>query len=374
MASTNITEIINICGGIMIKLREIRKNIDEYIKSLENELLERIKKEFNDFPKGIYYCLKNNIKTINDLLCPRCKKNERNIKDGWVFCSRYCQHSTQKGKKRPGHSEWMFNAFKEGKYEKFRNIFNSEINTVTFKKKRLENNGYRVNDLCEEEIMVLHSKLKSDVLKSLKSKRKSLQRFIKNNKYNKLKIFKESILNELTEEQIQILDEEKIDTFIKLRNSIISVLAISENPTMGCSSFFKRQTISGLKYNMRNLTMIVVKSSYESNYINFFEKNEIFWDYEILNIPKEGGFYTPDFVFEYNNSKYILETKGVFYRTTLEEYCNTKLKNVLSYCKENNFKFLFSFNPHPNTMLDILGNEIKEDVILEVERLYSKRR
>jgi len=78
---------------------------------------------------------------------------------------------------------------------------------------------------------------------------------------------------------------------------------------------FKSDILKNLKFNRRGISIVKTKSSYETNFINFFENNNICWDYECEEIyitcNNSKRKTIPDFfIYEKDELKKVIEVKG----------------------------------------------------------------
>lgn len=107
---------------------------------------------------------------------------------------------------------------------------------------------------------------------------------------------------------------------------------------------------------------VTTKSSYETNYVNFFEDKYIPWSYEPFIINELDTLYCPDFVFVYNNQRYMLEVKGFF--ADLEQrnvYFNTKMRCAYEWCEKNDVVLLFSYDAYPSSIHNLIKQKVTTD-------------
>jgi len=142
----------------------------------------------------------------------------------------------------------------------------------------------------------------------------------------------------------------------------------SRREPKGSVTNFKAETLSNLKHNLSKANGVYVRSSYEANYVKFFEANHIPWDYErytILSLSKEHH-YTPDFYIEYKGKKYIIEVKGSmsFYSDALaKEYIEDKIAAAKIFCREKGYRFIFTFRSKPDKDMKFLEDDITEEIM-----------
>jgi hypothetical protein len=285
------------------------------------------------------------------LMC-KCGKFKKIKGNGILFyyCgSPECHHFY--GKKRPDHAKLMkekaaagliSSCYRPGRVNTF-------VNTLEWKKKVLSNKSIDFSDSAsEEEIEKLFREVVSKNCKS------------RNNKISFIKTMYERYSSEYDLDDIEVkldhLDscsDEELSTLKRICNSIKTIEANKKGT--GLAKRFKTSILSNFKFNLSNPDYIKTRSSYEVNYIDFFEKNKIYWNYETIKIKTSTGFYVPDFEFYYRDKKYLLEVKG--YLLDVDEYYDKKLKYAKSYADENNYIFLFSYDPRPESIQNLLSKE-----------------
>lgn len=250
------------------------------------------------------------------------------------------------GKKRPEFAKKISNLMKEKhlngtlRTEEHNNKLSSKLNTVEWKKSGLKKYGMINEDdtYSDDEINILYQKMKVEKTSTFESK---VRRILKLSKiYINEKEYLESRLYGLKESD---LTKENIDSYIKTYNSLKSVIAMRKNPNMGACNMFKRILKTNFDYNDANQNEICVKSTYESNYIDYFETYGINWSYETVYIKNNDTYYVIDFLI---NKKELLEVKGCFYRTNPKKYFYEKIKNAIIYARENGMRYLFSFSAY----------------------------
>ena len=249
------------------------------------------------------------------------------------------------GRKRPEHSRLMKEMSKSGPAS-FRSnlikpgqLFNTEVNSLEFKKKVLSTRGVEIEN---DDVLATFSKHASDLLKSTSTRRKQII-----DRYNKWEPeYQELILlvtggivptedwvNSLTLENMQYIWA-RIHGINTIRNGI----------KVARPGWFKRILKTDFKYNTQNLDKIITRSGLESDYIDYFEKNAIPWSYEkhVIETVRHDGFHIPDFEIFYNTEKILLEVKGTFYRHDKEDYIANKVMAAMSFAKENNMRYILT--------------------------------
>jgi predicted nuclease of restriction endonuclease-like RecB superfamily len=158
------------------------------------------------------------------------------------------------------------------------------------------------------------------------------------------------------------LTEKELDFWSKKVNSLQSSLAMETHPNMGNISKYKQSFISNINFNISGKTGIFTRSSYETNCVKFFEKQKIKWDYESIRITCDNGLtYIPDFYFEYNDKKYLMEVKGYLYGDAGITYLKNKVNAGIRYAKNRNWIFLFTYESKPDKKFNFL----KQFIIIE---------
>lgn len=287
-------------------------------------------------------------RSIQDLLC-RCGVPKKiTQKTGKI--STYCGKSEcwmHYGKKRPKHSEKMKLLAKTtdrltGLMKKG-NLHNKEVNTPLFKKKVLSNKNinFTDEDLEEKYNRYLKSRWENTRGKSYETRLKDVNPCLLElitKKYGK------DIL--LTEEYFKTLEPHLREELYYDIHGILTRYYDKQIKKQRRSKF-QRIYIDNLKYN-KKVTALYCRSVLEHQWISFFEKNKIQWEYEPFTVNgKYKGTYTPDFLIEWNSYKIVIEVKGTLYGYP-EDYIENKLEGCKEYCKTKNYKFLFILNKKPN--------------------------
>lgn len=298
-----------------------------------------------------------------DLLC-KCGEFKRIKTARSVFIVDYycgdkkCHKSY--GKLRPEHSAYMKNLAASGKNDKFSSTLmkrgelkNPKVNSIEFIKTKLMNKGIDIKGFSESDIRFRNSKYESEKQFSSEYISKAIIKFI--NKHN--------LHAEFGNPTFESLLALPIDSLLNIRYRMASwhhFLYCSKR----CSKNYKRDTCTNLKFNLRGLTLVKTKSSYESNHIRFFEENKIPWDYEPFRIvwnEENGATYTPDFVFVYGEQKFILETKGFLSEQYRNEYLTTRINSAFDYAKNNEYSgMIISFNSSPSNIEELINQTMKE--------------
>jgi hypothetical protein len=280
---------------------------------------------------------------FKDFCCKICGEyigHARKICDK-KYCYSECR-AVFRGVKRPEHSKKMkvkMNELsKQGKLDRTKAA--KRINSREFYISGLIKHEYitkpESNELSDQEIKNLYSKLKSKRAKSFEFRESCIKNYI--DKYIDENLVKEQLLP--IKESI---NKNNINEYYSLYMSIKSTIAMRNNPNMGSQKNFKNIQMEDLKF-CKNLDRLITRSSYEKNYIDYFEKNKIFYGYESESIKCKNSIYIPDFI----TDEYILEVKGSFYRFSPEGYFNKKLKFGIEYARSIGKSFFISFSPEFN--------------------------
>lgn len=334
----------------MIKLKTSVKTL----KEKESTLFEKIdavhKKILTKFTKNdIWYKVLKDCylgiapKDVDKLVCKECGALNRHY--NMDFCCRTCLYSYNMkthGKKRPNHSKQMIKHFRDGKYEEFRKSTNKNINSDSFKKARLDNHGINYDD---DNFEMLYNELLRDVQIGPNHWKKTLLNSIN---YQDWKSHDEYYLikyDKLTTRLISEMNDGELRKWFARYNSLKTVIAYKNNPTMGRTSASR---LFDLKYNIRGLTSIYVRSSYEVNWIQYFENNEIEWDYESVRISDGNIIYVPDFFIMKEGKRYIIEVKGFVPETWVDIIYEKSLLGV-DYAKKHDLKYCFTYDSTPKS-------------------------
>lgn len=305
---------------------------------------------------------------LYDLLKLKCKcgrylayKKKKNSKSGYSL-SYYCGESECHqfyGKARPNHSKYMKELAENGTNKLFSatlmkkgELFNKDVNTISFKRKKLKTVGYDTDKLSDSEVVSLNKQYESNKNKSSNHIIKIILGFIE--KHNLQEEF-----GFVTKQYLETLSYDELLKYRYRRDSWHHALYCKDK--CGAKKF-KRVVKLNLKFNKRGLTYVRTRSSYESNFIDFFESNSIQWDYESIKINIDSNrTYTPDFIFWFEDKKYMVETKGFLLEKDRAKYLSEKINAAFDYCKINEFNgFIFTYNSKPKSLDDLIKQTMKE--------------
>lgn len=314
-------------------------------------------------PEVVYKFLGKRNRSISDLYCS-CGKPKRlkvSKKQNWQSFDRYCgdkQCNHMFGLKRPEHSKHMKLLASDTNSKFSKNLIksgelrNSKVNSVSFMRTKLNNKGYATENLSDSEVIQLNSKYES--LKNLS--RQTLEKTIKTyiSQYNWMEL-----VEFINGRELDTISNEEFSQLVYLWRSLYHYEFCSDN----CGAkFFKREMIGDFSCNLANKETVKTKSSYELNYITFFEKNGIMWDYEPITINATYlGKYRPDFIFEYFGKRYLVEVKGFLKNESKEEYLKNKVNAGYRYAKERGMEFIFTYNGNPQSVEEILTDVLLEE-------------
>lgn len=301
------------------------------------DIIKKFSIQNNITEEQTLHILKN--RAEEDLIC-KCGK----LKLTFPACGKYIglyrccgdrECEPNYGKKRPEHSALMkqhaIDGKNSGNYKKGR--INDFVNTIEWKRTVLENKKliHPLDVIDNESIEMLHKKFLSTQQKSRIQREKMVVNFcLKHN----IKDYNLDTLSDLNDQEF-----DKIYYQYK-----------SAHHEMYCSDVcvakkFKRSLLENLKYNLSSVTAIYTKSSYETNYIKYFEKHKIKWSYEPENFQLDDCKYKPDFLVEYQGKKYIIEVKGWLVDESV--YFNKKIYPLIKILKGRGIKLLFSYQSCP---------------------------
>lgn len=262
------------------------------------------------------------------------------------------------GKKRPEHSLLMKELAISGP-EKFRDnlmkkgvLFNKEVNTTNFKRKKLENIGIDCSSLTDNQIIMMNGEYESNKLKSRSNRTKVILTWIEKWENDFLSLIEMVTKILPSKDYLDGLSDDSFNYIYKRLHGINTIrnwCNVKESRT----SWFKRIKIENLHHNTQGKSYVITKSGLEAKYIEFFEDNCIPWSYEsvVLETIKKDGFHIPDFLIEYANQSIMIETKGSFYRQEITEYFNNKVAAAINYCNMHDIRYILTTNG-PNNFLD----------------------
>lgn len=264
-------------------------------------------------------------------------------------------HHPRYGIKRPEHSIKMKSLVENGSdaYKdslmKVGEIFNKDVNTIEFKRKKLIGIGYNVEGLSDSEINLLNSKHESDKLKSRSYRIKTTI-----TRYSIWEETMKSLIRSVTDgcvpdEQYfsckSDIEVDRIYCLVHGLNTIVNNKKVSEKR----SCWYKKEILCNLRMNISKLETVQTKSGMEAKYIRFFETNQIPWDYETIIVMNmdASGFHVPDFIIKYNGETIMLETKGDFFRQEETWYIANKVQAAINYCFENGYRYVMTMKDIP---------------------------
>jgi hypothetical protein len=255
--------------------------------------------------------------------------------------------SPRYGIKRPEHSKKMRELVRTGSeaYKaslmKRGHLHNKGVNTLEFKKKRLDNHNIAYNeDNIEEKF--------SELLKTLQESPKVRRKRIVRSYERWEEEFRELILvvtenNIPTKEWVDSLSDAEVDRIWRRIHGIATIRNWSKVKKTR-NRFFKQEYMTGFKYNTKGQTHVMTRSGLEAKWILFFEEHAIPWCYEpfVLSNIHNDGFHIPDFLIEVEGRQIILEVKGSFYRQDIPEYFANKVEAAKRFAKENNMMYVLT--------------------------------
>lgn len=220
-------------------------------------------------------------RTVTDLYC-KCGKPKRlivNKKQNWTSLDYYCGESQCNrfyGVKKPEHSIHMKSLAKDENSKFAKNLmkrgelFNKNVNSTQFLRKKLQNKGYDVFDLSDDAVIQLNSSYEKDKNLSRSCLEATIKTYIEKYKWDNLVEFVDN-------RNLSDLSNDEFSKVVALWRSMYHEVFCSN---VCGAKHFKRQILTDLKHNRRGKNSVKTKSSYETNYIMFFESAGIQWDYE----------------------------------------------------------------------------------------------
>ncbi len=303
-------------------LKQNSKMFDYYFDKLPENLKNECIKSGNFKYKYLYKIIANNI--IYCKITNKVIPYDRVLRGCITFSdeiSLFCKGSATRGKKRPDHAILISKKLKGvPKSKEHREKMKKRLSSLDFKIKFLQNKKINFDSNNELDILDKYSNYTSKERKSFNYKK----RFCIN---NYIKYINDDIINN---KQIEKLNDDQIIKLYSELMSIKSSLAMANSKTMGNA---KISIVENLNYNLRGLINLEVRSSMEKRIILFFEKNKIFWDYEVEIIDYEYIFnrkYIVDFKFIIDGNVNFLEVKGSVRHTDL----NKTMKKIESAIKK----------------------------------------
>jgi len=296
-------------------------------------IIEKFSIHYNlDVEKTKYLCRKTSLlcKCGNFKRIQTSSQSKINISLSRTCGNKECEPNY--GIKRPTHSLKMkelalngSDVFKNNLIKK-NQILNKNINSIQFKKKRLENK-YKINLdlLSESEINQKYSDLLSKISTSRNYRIKIILNRLQTWEPLFVNIIKEKFGSEICLSFLNSLETNKINEMFLFTHGL-NTFRYSNKIKKHRPSFFKKGLLKNFKYNQQE--SVFFKSGLELEYIEYFEKNSINWEYEPISLltVRRTGFYIPDFIIQYNNRKIMLEVKGNFYRQNKEDYLLNKIQ------------------------------------------------
>lgn len=288
------------------------------------------------------------------LICSKCGVNYRHLTKTKRLTATCMQGSCHPnfGKKRPEHGAVMAKLAKAGKLSgTFKKGYTNEfVNTVEWKRRVLDNKGISHTHLSDDELIEFYNEMKSQF---------SVTPTAKMNRARTLLSQYEAQYRDMFGDvpDLERCDAGDIDTYLRRLNQIKTNVCVDPN-TSGAKRF-RRSVIKDLRWNMSNKKQVTTKSSYETRYVLLFEDEGVSWEYEPFAIRDGENVYIPDFIFDYNGTKYMLEIKGYFKDDEQREtYFTTKLAIAVAWCEKNGYTLLFTFDGNPTTTTNIIKETV----------------
>lgn len=290
-------------------------------------------------------------------ICPTCGKEVfRKTRKGdklSKYCSKECHPSF--GIKRANHSATMKIRAKEGRLlglMKKGRLHNPAVNSDSFKEKCMETAHWSIDETLS--IKENFKKYNSARNKSPHYRRRQIGSIP-----NKLaQDLKEIALGILKGKDLE--DDGVVQSVFPLLWGLRTI-NYARTSTKGGGRSFKGSWVKDLKLNSSGVTAVFTRSSYETNFINFFEKEKQRWSYESIMIRSIDRLhhYIPDFYIERDGVKYIIEVKGSLFFNG-PDYVQNKLLAGFRYARERGMRFVLTFESSPKNWDFLAKDEIQE--------------
>jgi hypothetical protein len=301
----------------IISKKAIIKNLNEITSFLGSDVISFIKNNYEDnFIELIRFCLKNSLSLTSLKKMSMSEVNPEKLK---LFDGSNFRHDTEdsnfmrgkffRGKTRPEHSMILKGKSnlknKKDNWSEKRKQYNEKMNSHSWKQKVLHNKGIYVSKTDVKEIENTYSNMLRERVISIAYKESKIKNFLGKNQYKEyydLEEFENVLKND-------------VESAFNWMNSIIgSFHTLSSENSMGNPKFKKEF------FNIKELEKCLNKESFytrstaETEFIKKFIipnlDNLNSWGYEIETFNLNNKLYTPDFIIDINNIKYIVEIKG----------------------------------------------------------------
>lgn len=312
-------------------------------------IVDRFKEKNNLSEEQVIKLLKN--RPVEFLVC-KCGDVKRTFYASGKYLAAYkccgrSQCESNYGIKRPEHAKLMKEYAKAGKnsgnFQK--GYVNNYINSIEWKRKVLQNKNLPAGN-TKEETSKLYSSFRAEVVKSRRYRENEIYKFYA----------KHSPAENITSDYIRSLSDLEFDKLFKNYKSLHHEIFCKD--VCGARQF-KRTLLTGLKHNLKHITSVYTRSSYETNYVKYFERNCIGWLYEPINFKLDDCKYRPDFFIIHNNKKYFIEVKGFLLNE--DEYIQKKLLPLAKKLRHEDARLIFSYAPKlPKNLQQFLEeNEVR---------------
>lgn len=268
------------------------------------------------------------------------------------------------GKKRPNHAILMKSLAVSGSEEykstlmKSGKLHNKNINTIEFKRTALAGKMIDVAGKSDKEIEDLYSAMLSERMTSVSRRRLEIVA-----RYNRWEPEYKELIERVTfgiptSEYVNSLTDEEVQ---RVWARVHGISTIRNGIKVCRPGWFKRILKTDFKYNFNQQARVITRSGLESDYIDYFEKNEIPWAYEpyVIETMDKSGFHVPDFHIKMNEEDILLEVKGGFFNQEKEHYIKNKVAAAMNYAKSNGMRYILTHKTPEKFMTSAMIN-IKE--------------
>jgi hypothetical protein len=222
---------------------------------------------------------------------------------------------------KSNNSKFTDNLIKKGQ------VFNKNVNSPEFQRKCLENAGIEFTD---DNLIEVYNKYQSAKFNNVKVYRKKID--------NAIKRYPEHELINILKETLEWSDDELMEKYKDVVHGIFTSLNFEKRGTKKIPITCSKGTV-------------MVRSSYEKNYIEFFDNEHIEWYYEPrwFRLPNN-RVYLPDFKVIIDEKVIWIEVKGAFWGHQKEQDYMENIVNPFTEMVKPD-KFIMTFEPKPTIKL-----------------------
>lgn len=346
-------------NGVSLQLKRIRGkdvvNIKEFMDKFDKDLVEYIRDEATKCEDTMGRALKKlytlDIFTKMNFESEFQKYGHLPIWKGTWFGWKQevislMRGSAFRGKKRPEHSKVMSKKMKvaaNNRTDAHKKNLSTFLKGEYYRKRPLTLGLVTEKEAKEftiERLKNIISSYNRDRIKSKEYRLMMVDRFKSRKKYASEELHKKYLCD------FESVTPDNVEEAYSAMMSIISIVAMKNDPNMGTTKFFKKGTIK--VSHCTNKTIVTYRSSWELDTILFFESIELKYQYEPFYIPKGNGkAYLPDFVIELPDfdKPIILELKGFVRGASGKESEKMKVSSAIEFAKSNNYHYSYCKKP-----------------------------